>query len=580
MPWTIDDVERHKKGLTEEQKKLWVKVANAERERCIVKGGDEKTCDAKAIKIANSVVDGVKEKEWMSEEYQRKIAENFYKQEREQMETLKFLVGKLKEVEQTDEASDLIERAEMILNSRVDFKTRMEMCDEIDDYLATVQEAAYKTENGIQFPKEAYAYVPDPEKPSTWKLRLWEDLEKKETPAQVGRAIAAFSPGGFRGQKVDIPPEDRDKVKAKIRAAWKKVNPDRDPSEMPAHIKESEQEHLFGTEDIVPLDEASVKQPNIPIKIIGPGWGSSGYYKKETLISAAPKYYKGLHMYWDHPTETEEKEQPERSLRNLAAVLVTDGTYKEDGIYGPGIYALCKPFSEFRPKIEEMAPYIGVSHRASGIKKLGEAEGRKGPIIEAITKVHSVDFVTVAGAGGQIVQLFESAKDGKALENYKTEEVKKMEMEKQVKELQESLAKEQETNKMLQEQLEESRKKLAEIVKQENINKVSAILKEKLDAVTDLPEVAKKRIKVEPILKEDGILDEEKVKEAIDKQIVDERNYLAEVSKKGTVEGMGDTNTSAKTKEQLKESLVSRYIKEGHPKEKAEAMAEVFLSKR
>ncbi len=43
-------------------------------------------------------------------------------------------------------------------------------------------EKVYKTENGMQFPAEAYAYVPDPDKPSTWKLRLWEDPEKKETP--------------------------------------------------------------------------------------------------------------------------------------------------------------------------------------------------------------------------------------------------------------------------------------------------------------------------------------------------------------------------------------------------------------
>lgn len=101
-------------------------------------------------------------------------------------------------------------------------------------------EKPMKTEDGVQFPKEAYAYVPDPQKPSTWKLRLWEDPSKKETPKQVGAAIAAFSPGGFRGQKVQIPTEDRGKVKAKIRAAWKRVNPDKEPEDMPAHIKSTE----------------------------------------------------------------------------------------------------------------------------------------------------------------------------------------------------------------------------------------------------------------------------------------------------------------------------------------------------
>ncbi len=57
-----------------------------------------------------------------------------------------------------------------------------------------------KVESGVEFPAEAYAYVPDPEKPSTWKVRLWEDPEKKETPRQVGMAVAALGPGGFSRQ--------------------------------------------------------------------------------------------------------------------------------------------------------------------------------------------------------------------------------------------------------------------------------------------------------------------------------------------------------------------------------------------
>jgi hypothetical protein len=39
----------------------------------------------------------------------------------------------------------------------------------------------------------------------------------------------------------------------------------------------------------------------------------------------------------------------------------------------------------------------------------GEAEGRRGRIIEGLAKVHSVDFVTRAGRGGQVLQVLESA---------------------------------------------------------------------------------------------------------------------------------------------------------------------------
>jgi hypothetical protein len=52
MPWTVKDVDRHKKGLTPAQKKKWVSIANGVLKDCQAKGG--KGCDAKAIRVANS----------------------------------------------------------------------------------------------------------------------------------------------------------------------------------------------------------------------------------------------------------------------------------------------------------------------------------------------------------------------------------------------------------------------------------------------------------------------------------------------------------------------------------------------
>lgn len=95
--------------------------------------------------------------------------------------------------------------------------------------------AATKREDGEDFPAAAFAYVPDPEKPSTWKLRLWDSIDEKETVAQVSRAVSALSPGGFRGNRVQIPSSDLPRVKEKIRAAWRRVNGDRD---LPPVLKE------------------------------------------------------------------------------------------------------------------------------------------------------------------------------------------------------------------------------------------------------------------------------------------------------------------------------------------------------
>jgi len=64
-----------------------------------------------------------------------------------------------------------------------------------------------KTEDGQEFGPGAYLYVPDKESPSTWKLRI-EETPGEVTVAQLGRAAAALTKG-FRGQKVEMPDEDK-----------------------------------------------------------------------------------------------------------------------------------------------------------------------------------------------------------------------------------------------------------------------------------------------------------------------------------------------------------------------------------
>jgi len=159
--------------------------------------------------------------------------------------------------------------------------------------------------------------------------------------------------------------------------------------------------------EFTPLD--LTEAANAKLKIIAPGWGSSGYYSPQTLRAAASVFTRGLKMYWDHQTAAEEAAKPEGSLDRLAAELTEDARYEEQGSDGPGLYARAKVFARFAGAVRDLKDHIGVSIRASGMAKQGEAEGRKGPIIERITAAKSVDFVTAPGAGGQILSLFESA---------------------------------------------------------------------------------------------------------------------------------------------------------------------------
>lgn len=96
-----------------------------------------------------------------------------------------------------------------------------------------------KTEGGKKFLAGDYAYVPDPKKPSTWKLRLTNTPGGDPDPRIVGAAVAALGPG-FRGQKVQIPSDARSGVIARVHSAWLKANPDKDKEDLPKVLKAKE----------------------------------------------------------------------------------------------------------------------------------------------------------------------------------------------------------------------------------------------------------------------------------------------------------------------------------------------------
>lgn len=182
-----------------------------------------------------------------------------------------------------------------------------------------------------------------------------------------------------------------------------------------AQAEDGQDEKLVESQagEVVVLKEKAVRPDGtIQIRVVKPGWGTSGYYPAEVLERDGPIIYRaGTQMFWNHATATEEAERPEGNLRDLAAVLVSDSRWNEQGPVGPGLYANALVFEGYRKTVDEIGPYIGTSIRGFGRATTGEAEGRKGRIINALTAAHSVDFVTKAGAGGEIVQLFEAARN-------------------------------------------------------------------------------------------------------------------------------------------------------------------------
>ena len=54
MPWTPKDAEKHKKDLTDAQKKRWSKIANSVLSSCLADDGGQKECEGRAVRIANA----------------------------------------------------------------------------------------------------------------------------------------------------------------------------------------------------------------------------------------------------------------------------------------------------------------------------------------------------------------------------------------------------------------------------------------------------------------------------------------------------------------------------------------------
>jgi hypothetical protein len=364
-------------------------------------------------------------------------------------------------------------------------------------------------------------------------------------------------------------------------------NCDKSPEECEASaikIANSKVSESSITGDVITLIEKSVGDDGIfPIRIIKPGWGSSGYYPAETLKRDGGKVFtQGLKMYWDHPTQTEESERPERSLRDLAGELVTDAEWKDSGLYGAGLYASAKVFEPYRAAVKELTPHIGVSIRAAGIAEQGEADGQKGLIVEEITNAASVDFVTVPGAGGKVLELFESYRDPeqirKGIEMEEIKELKeaKIALEAQALEKDKRLKEAEEKQKTSDAALKEANDALQKANEAILLKQAAEFVEKKLPE--ELPDLTKKRLveklSKSPVLTEDKKLDEVKFGELIEAAIKEEKEYLSTVFGSGKITGMGES-TIEEDKINLEESFKSHYLSLGYSEEQATKMAKI-----
>lgn len=320
------------------------------------------------------------------------------------------------------------------------------------------------------------------------------------------------------------------------------------------------------------------------ITVIKAGWGSSGFYPREVLERDGPKTWpKGTHMYLNHPSTSEESDRPERDLRDLVGVVGSDPVME-----GDALVAEAEVFEHWSSVINSLAPHIGVSIRAMGEMEHGEAGGKQGPIIRSLDEGISVDFVTRAGAGGEVGELIESARaqnfdppesgteDGTVTQHVvpvteksanEAEETSKEDVmsdaeRTQLAELQESVESLRKEHELLQGQRDEAlaeKERAEEALLRIRAERVVAEASTTPDGSTEPVSVFKglsaravTRVK-EAVLSsdvpttEDGKLDEQALIETTVKAASEERDYLREAGLDSSpkVEGMGAAEKSS-----------------------------------
>jgi len=354
----------------------------------------------------------------------------------------------------------------------------------------------------------------------------------------------------------------------------------------------------------------------IDVHIIGPGWGSSGYYSEAVLKKACEDgvYPAGMHMHLDHPTRSAEKEQPARTIKGespLAAVLTESGHYDPKGWDGPGVYAKARVMPQFVEDIKTLDGHIGISHYVSGKSEAGEVGGKKGPIITELIadSLNTVDFVTVPGAGGHYRTLFSEMKVGRqdpignmdktgenmgdkqeslTLSEVRTnhpeifEEMKKalseeLKIEVATKDQTKKLAEAADKIKALEQKVAEQGAKLAEVKAREYI--ATEIAKAKIPETSG--KILTEQLVKLVILTEDGEIDAPKFGQIVTEAIKAKAEEIAAIKKETGITGNGGGAPPAGDgMKSLIESFVAMNIAVGKTKEEAERLAEIAAGGR
>ncbi len=263
--------------------------------------------------------------------------------------------------------------------------------------LEVVRLAEWSTEMVNDFPDSSFADVESGDRDSEGKTvprskrhLPYKDASGKVDAAHVRNALARLN-------QTDIPPDRKAKAKRILLAAAKT-----------AGVQASEESYV---DDYTPVMESTaidLEQGIVRnVAFIRAGWTRNGerFYTKDAL-EAAVGLYDGVPQFSGHGSRDERDNKKERDLGDWLSNVIPGSVHfdaQQESIVGDSKLIKGHPGADTLARMLEdplTRAKMGQSHKAYAVLKMGEREGRKGLIVEALKGVQSVDWVTAANSGG------------------------------------------------------------------------------------------------------------------------------------------------------------------------------------
>ena len=408
MPWTATDVDKHIKNLNPSQKQAWVKIANASLDTCIKGGRDQQYCEGYAVRVANSKVKAVGEKDKVKESTIQITIDD------DKNVTTTSPMNKWSMTNVEEYISDLnhaqkqtwVDVANYCYTNCMLENDNNEYCEGyaikaanlrvLTESNKDIAEAEWTTEFINRLPDSSFGYVEPGEKDDQGKTKPrskrhfpFKDGTGKIDLPHLRNALARAPQSPFGG-----------KAMPKLKAAAKKMK----IGEYAEDWKGGEgyfKSHMIVAKFREQLGDSPKYKPNedkreVVLPMLVEGWGNPldrNYYTDKAVAESVSYLQSRRKMYFNHP----KIENDERDMRDWAASI--QETWLDILPDGKRItMGRVKVFDDWLWERIKAAPdEIGTSVLGKGKARKDIIEGKDANVIESIEFINSCDFVDYPG---------------------------------------------------------------------------------------------------------------------------------------------------------------------------------------